>query len=290
MHIAHATSVHPRTDTRIAVKMCRSVKAAAHDVTLVVADGLGSQDFEGIKIIDVARGDGNERSGRIRRATQTARRVMKTAMGSGADIVHFHDPELLPHATWLRSRTGPRLIFDAHEDVPKQIQGKHYLPPWSRRLLGASYAGLERGIISRVDAVLAATPTIAKRYARIHPRVESVANFPLLEELHAKPADESVRSGVCYVGGISDARGIKEVVDALALTHANVRLYLAGRFSSQSLRAEVAQRSGWGQVESLGFLAREEVRALMAGVSAGVVTFLWIYAGRYGGSVGLRSR
>ena len=272
MRITHATSVHSRADTRIWVKMCRSAVTAGHQVTLVVADGLGTKERDGIKILDVA--SEAARGGRLKRATRVARRVMKAALDTDADVVHFHDPELLPHAAWLRKQNGPRLIFDAHEDVPKQILGKHYLPRLSRPLASASYAGLEQRLISKVDAVVTATPSIADRYREVHSNVLCVANFPREDELYSGGSGDVNRTGICYVGGISGARGIREVVDALPLTQSGTKLHLAGRFSVESLRMEVSAAEGWKMVEPLGFLDREAVRGLLGRVVAGIVTFL----------------
>ena len=274
MRVTHATSVHARTDTRIWVKMCRSVVAAGHEVTLVVADRLGTEERDGVTILDVGEGSEASRRGRLNRATRVAHGVMKAALDTDADVVHFHDPELLPHAAWLRKQSGPRLIFDAHEDVPKQILGKHYIPRMGRPWASAGYAGLERTLISRVDAVVTATPSIADRYRKVHSQVVCVANFPREDELYRGRSPEASRAGICYVGGISGARGIREVVDALPLTRTATPLHLAGRFSAESLHTEVAASEGWRLVEPLGFLDRDAVRGLLGRVVAGVVTFL----------------
>jgi glycosyltransferase involved in cell wall biosynthesis len=272
MKITHATSVHPRTDIRIWVKMCRSVAAAGHEVTLVVADGLGNEERDGTKVLDVAEGSEAAQRGRLHRATRVARRVMKAALDTDADVVHFHDPELLPHAAWLRKQNGPRLIFDAHEDVPKQILGKHYLPRMGRPLASAGYAGLEGKLISRVDAVVTATPSIADRYRKIHSNVLCVANFPWRDELVTPDPGERDRFGVCYVGGISPGRGVVEMVSALEHTETAVPLFLAGPVPSENLKDTLSKSRGWQRVTELGFLDRAGVRGLLAKVAAGLVT------------------
>jgi pyruvoyl-dependent arginine decarboxylase (PvlArgDC) len=47
-NIVHLSSVHPRYDTRIFVKQCRSLAALGHTVTLVVADGRGDEHVDGV--------------------------------------------------------------------------------------------------------------------------------------------------------------------------------------------------------------------------------------------------
>ena len=57
------TTVHGRHDVRIFLKQCRSLVSHGNDVTLVVQDGKGNENREGVKILDL----GNPPAGRIRR-------------------------------------------------------------------------------------------------------------------------------------------------------------------------------------------------------------------------------
>ena len=54
MHVTHLTSAHSRFDTRIFIKMCLSLRNI-YSVSLIVADGLGDQIENDVKIFDVGR-------------------------------------------------------------------------------------------------------------------------------------------------------------------------------------------------------------------------------------------
>lgn len=268
MKIAHLTSVHPRHDTRIFLKMCRSLANAGHEVTLVVADGLGEEAKDAVRILDVGRS-----RGRLDRMVGATRRVLTQALALDSDVYHIHDPELLPAGLALKRR-GRRVIFDSHEDVPRQILSKSYLNPVLRHLVSAGTAAFERFACRRFDAVIGATPAIRDKFIGLGIAATDVNNFPMLGELEADVAGGTKESEVCYVGGIGAMRGVRQVVAAMALCGSGARLNLGGSFPEKSVKAEVKALPGWKSVNELGFLSRSEVKAFLARSIAGIVTFL----------------
>lgn len=263
--IAHLTSVHVRYDTRIFQKFCRSLAKAGHEVTLVVADGKGDERADnGVRIVDV----GSPR-GRLARMALTTRRVREKALELDADIYHLHDPELMPAGLWLKRR-GKRIIFDFHEDVPRQLVTKPYLHPAISRWLSAAFARFESWIVPRFDAIVGATPTITEKYRGQAPRLANINNFPMLDELQTPASWTKKANEVVYVGAISTSRGIKEIVAAMALARSGVRLNLGGNIGA--LRADLEALSGWPQVNELGYLSRDEIRRVLARSLVGLVT------------------
>lgn len=264
--VVHLTSVHNRYDTRIFLKMCRSLIAADYDVTLIVADGRGMEEREGVHIVDVGRS-----KGRLDRMLGATRRVLTQALKLDADIYHLHDPELLPTGLALKRR-GKRVVFDAHEDLPQQILSKAYLHKTTRRILSWSAGSFERFACRRLDGVVAATPTIRDKFKRMGISCVDINNFPMLGELDCDIPWEQKAMEVCYVGSIFASRGIKEMVSAMALAKTNVRLVLGGNFTEQHLRAEVERMKGWEAVDQLGFLSRSQVRDVLLRSIGGLVT------------------
>ncbi len=264
----HLTSVHPRYDTRIFLKMCRSLAAAGHQVTLVVADGKGDERKEGVQILDVGKSEG-----RLRRMFGTTRRVFKRALALNADIYHLHDPELLPIGLRLKRR-GKRVIFDAHEDLPAQILSKPYLHPALRHTVSVMAATLERFVCRRLDTVVAATPTIRDKLLDQGVTATDINNFPTLGELEGDISWGEKSREVCYVGGITAIRGIREVVAAMALCRSKARLNLGGKFAEQDVKRDAEKSPGWSAVNELGFLSRSEMKSVLGRSLAGIVTFL----------------
>lgn len=264
--VVHLTSAHPRDDIRVFLKECCSLAAHGHEVVLVVADGRGDEVRDGVTIADVGRS-----TGRLDRMFKVTRRVGRKALALDADIYHLHDPELLPVGLKL-NRCGKKVVFDAHEDVPKQILGKHYLHPWVRRVLSWSFAHFERHVCKRLDGVVTATPYIRDKFLSINPRSVDINNFPMIGELESVVQWNDKADEVCYVGSIAQIRGVKELVRAMELTRTPVRLNLVGGFVEAHVEIEVRAYPGWQKVQALGVQDRQGVREVLGRSVAGVVT------------------
>jgi len=268
MKIAHLTSAHPRGDIRIFHKECKSLAQAGHQVFLVVADGMGSQRSGDIQIEDVGRS-----SGRINRVLATTTRVAERALALEVEAVHLHDPELLLVARRLKA-AGKKVVFDAHEDLPKQLLGKHYLHPLASTTLAGAAKVYERFICSRLDGIITATPAISQKFQLINRRTVTVNNFPLAGELQPSDPDHKFLPEVAYIGAIASIRGIRELIAAMSLTKSGARLNLVGEFAEFGLKEQLETQPGWERVNFLGQLSREGVRSVLARSQAGLVTFL----------------
>lgn len=266
--VCHLTTVHSPNDTRIVLKECRSLVDAGYEVNLVYV-GLPMEPHSNINFVSV----GEKYKSRLGRMLKGTWRVYKNALNIQADLYHFHDPELLFVGLLLKI-LGKKVIYDVHEDVPKQIMTKYWIPKDLRKIVASLTAYIEKNIVQFLDGVVAATPHIAEQFNHVSKFVVNVNNYPLLDEL-ANNNDNMVESNndssVCYIGGITSIRGIKEMVNAISST--NVNLLLAGSFSPATLKKDVENLQGWKQVEFLNFLKRDEVKNVLARSKAGLVLF-----------------
>jgi glycosyltransferase involved in cell wall biosynthesis len=190
-------------------------------------------------------------------------------------IVHIHDPELLPLAMILPG-LGCRVIYDAHEDTPRQIMAKYWIPRWARGPVSRIVAGVESVASTRVDAITTVLPVIAERFPA--DRTILVRNFPALDELssHAAMPHASRLPAFAYVGGISEVRGIREMVQAVVRVRPRgaetPQILLGGRFAPLTLESEIRKMPGWEHVDFHGWVDRSGVASILAKSRAGIMT------------------
>ena len=263
--ICHLTSVHARYDARIFLKQCFSL-SGNYNVFLLVADGKGNKIINNVEILDIGLFPG-----RKNRVINASKAIFQKALILNADIYHIHDPELIPVGLKLK-KLGKKVIFDAHEDFPKQILTKHYLPLPLRKIISICAGIGERLLCSKFDGIVGATPFITNKFLKINKNVVNVNNFPRIEELETISNPKRLNNHICYIGGISIERGISEILEALTLTKNETRLDLAGKFHSAVLEEQVKANKGWQKTNFLGFVGRSEIKELLSTTSIGIVT------------------
>lgn len=267
--VAHLTSVHIPLDIRIFHKECKTLAKAGYEVVLIVPHEQpgGSGVVDGVQIRAILK-PRNRQS----RMTRTIWSVYRHALRENADIYHFHDPELIV-VGFLLKLGRKRVIYDAHEDLPRQILSKHWIPARLRTVVSRGAEAVEAGGAVVWDGIVAATPTIARRFPR--KKTALVQNFPVPDEL--MPATSSPYRDrpllVAYVGKIERIRGAKEMVDAMAALPASieVNLAMAGVFEPTTLETELRQREGWRRIQPMGWLTRPEVGGLLERARIGLV-------------------
>jgi glycosyltransferase involved in cell wall biosynthesis len=252
MKVCMLSSVHAADDIRIVEKEARSLSALGHAVT-VVARPPGPRDPGDIefKLIDVPA------VSRWRRPWVNGQAAVALARSARPDVVHFHDPELIPFALMLKSQ-GCAVIYDVHEDVPADIYSKTWIPSLLRPAAARGAELMESTTARRFDAIVAATPTIADRFRRYGARVSVVRNSVRLDEFVEPTVETKRRRQAVYVGRTSFDRGLAEMVEACAAIQ--LPLVLAGGIG--------AEEADWlknrsSDVQYMGKLGRSEIAALL---------------------------
>lgn len=267
--VTHITTVHPSMDVRIFSKMCCSLAAHGYDVRLI-AHHERAEIRDGVRFIPLS---GNQCSGRIIRFIRSVFEGGLAALRDGSMLIHFHDPELIPVGLFLRL-CGRRVIYDIHEDLPRQVLTKYYIPPLFRWCLAKVCASLEWLAARVINGMITVTPAIARRFPKSKTVV--VQNYPIANEMLTNsglPYAERPLEFV-YVGNLSEIRGAREMVQAIALVRTeSARLRLIGEFDPVDLGSKLLPVQGWERIYWNGWVPRQQLADQLGQCRAGLVVF-----------------
>jgi len=260
------TSVHLPFDTRIFHKQAKSLVTAGYDVTLI-AQHDKDEVVDRIKIISLPKA-----KNRFWRMVGTWR-VFKLAYGQRAEVYHFHDPELLPVGLFLKLLKRGKVIYDVHEDYPKEILTKYWLPSISRKPLSCLFNFIEKSASCRLDFIIAVTDGLRAEFKK--GKRATVRNYPILEDIQPERRFELQNPSLIYAGSLTEIRGIGEIVQAMEHVDPskNIKLILCGTFSPESYEQKVRRLKGFEKVEYVEWVKQEEVWLKLSHATIGIVCF-----------------
>lgn len=253
--VCHITSVHSRYDGRIFKKECCSLRKAGYDVTLLVNDKFKEEEKFGIKIIPVQCP-----KKRIWRILMSSRAMYRAALNTEADVFHIHDPELLPLAKRIKN-AGKKVIYDSHEFYFYQIKQKKYIPFIVRNIGAMLFRYYEESVAKCVDAVIVPCTINGKNYFEGKAkRTVYIDNLPIKDRYRSVSFEKKdFPCSCCYIGSISENRGINEILTSAVET--NTRLYLAGSIDD-NLRKKYKRLLDNKYIDYRGRIEEDEIRKI----------------------------
>lgn len=264
------SSVHPALDVRIFYREARTLVQAGYHVTLI-AQHNKNEIVDGIKII--ALPEPKNRSSRIFKTTW---KLFNLAKRQKADIYHFHDPELMPTGVSLKICTKAKVIYDVHEDVPKQILAKHWIPRLLRRFISIFFNFFEKSASKLFDYIITATPDIKNNFKQR--KVIDIKNYPILDFIPKVIQKNDVKQKkkqycLIYTGwALTKERGVKEIIQSLNFINQNyrVKLKLIFAFCNKNFENELKNLDKSRSVEFIGHLSPQEVYKNLPQVDIGL--------------------
>ena len=260
--VLHLTTSHRVGDNRIYEKECRSLAEVGGYKVLVAGAGT-APEIDSVTVIPLPELN-SSRSGRI--LTGTAR-GFAVASSVRYDILHIHDPELLPVGIAMAMR-GRRVIWDAHEDYISRFTSA----ATGRERIGSVRVGrpvlkLLGQMDRRASAVVAATPSIAERYR--NPLTVVVGNEARLEEVASCDPGPGSRQ-LLFVGQPTPYHLFPQIVEAVTELP-ELTLAIAGTHPANSHVQEAHQRLGQ-RFRTLGWLDRQQLAQAMSESLVGFAT------------------
>jgi glycosyltransferase involved in cell wall biosynthesis len=275
-HACMLSSVHDALDNRVFYREARSLQRAGYDVTLIAIHP-HDEVKDGIRIVALPR------VARWKRPLLWFR-LLRQALAAGADVYHFHDPELLLVAPWLRWITGKPTIYDVHEAYADFIQVKDYLPAWVRHPVAWVFRWLEPLLARLQSGLIFADDQVAAQFQGISAPKATLFNFPARSFIDQAAAAitgvERDQPVVLYLGGLERNRGSRLMVEAFAQVLANVptaQLLHVGHMAPPELedevRADAAARCIEPAVSLTGRVPFEQIGEHLKRAAVGWVTW-----------------
>ncbi len=262
--ICHISTVHPAFDTRIFYKECKTLAKAGYEVHLIITHNK-DEVIDGVHIISLP-----ERRGRFYRFLVKDWLALFKAIKVNADIYHFHDPDLIFIGLVMKV-LGKKVIYDVHEDVPKQILNKRWIRGiFIRKLASNVFNAIEQFSAFFFDRIIAATEDIAEKFNSS--KTILLRNFPILDLIDSEiPISiEKSKQVVIYAGGLTRIRGIKEIIQAMEYLNGKAELWLLGAWSDEQFEKECRSLEGWKYVKYFGFKTPTEVYAYIKKSDIGI--------------------
>jgi len=192
-------------------------------------------------------------------------------------VYHFHDPDLIVCGAFLKI-LGKKVIYDVHENYIDNISEKPYLSGFVRKVLSSLYKFFENLFCRRYNMIIAATPSIKASYdIRRYRNVNVIYNFPKRQELLSSlDSERSPKEDTfIYVGGLTEIRGITNLVNALEIANSikSINLVLAGPISPPLYKKELESLAGWKNVKYLGTISRSQMAREFSQAMCGICIF-----------------
>jgi glycosyltransferase involved in cell wall biosynthesis len=269
------TTNHSPFDNRIFYKEARSLKNAGYDVTVIGhMDSKRKGEVDNIMIIGI------EKKVNIKLYLPLLRKLLKEALKINAEIYHCHEPESFLVAIYLKIFKRKKIIYDVHEYY---IDVLPLSSPQRRMFLGFMLYLVEPLFCSYFDVIITTDEGIAKRYKKFNKKVYPLINFPSFEIF--KPSNNQYIKKkyencevIIYVGGMSEERGILELIKAahrISNTYPLVKLLLLGTFGTKDFEDKctgyVKSNDINENVEFLGFVPHKEIPKYINAADVGTV-------------------
>lgn len=230
--------MHEHDDDRIFQRACIGLASRGSRVSYIVTHDK-NEVRHGVDIIALKK-----RSG-LKRRIFTSIEASRKARRLGADIIHFHDPDLIPWMVML-SFSGKKVIYDVHENYASRIYRKGSS---LRRAASKVYRRLENFAAGRFSGIIVVTETMKNLFKGIKKPVLVVDNLVYLERLNDIDVSsvQKAMPPVIYTSGTnSPARNCMQTVEAFPLIIKKVPdvvMRFAGRYHPPGFKQALQKRA-----------------------------------------------
>lgn len=266
MHkILHLTFAHNPFDVRVFEKEAVSLAQDNFSVTLGVPLTDNPEMADG-DIIDNVTFRHLPRAKGIRGYWKRLQLAAELIADVNPHLIHIHDPELILLYFMIGGR---KIVYDAHEDAPKEALLINAKKPIKARLMALYWRLLLWLVYKKFSGVVAAVASIQAQFPQS--KTILVRNYPMFSRIAPAGASLNQRANhFAYIGTISRERGLFEMLDAVEHLHEQqAKLVLIGKFVNSAEEQTARAHRAWDRVKYLGWQRWDEALAELDHCRAG---------------------
>ena len=236
------------------------MKKGSHNIEIVTPHkSTEIKEFEGIKAHCIETGGP---------PGMVALKMIRKALKTDCDLFYCHELDPLLYSIVLKRITRKPVIWDCHE----------YLVPMKKELQGRLSAVLTEIGISicapKVDHIITVDNRLAKTLSKLG-KVTVIPNYPRLSDFSEPTArKKNEKFVVIYVGGLTERRGIKIILEAIhrLKERRNISLRIVGGFYDRELERWAHQYDSENEldIDWLGWIDYRELAPVIADSDCGL--------------------
>lgn len=267
--VVHISTGHRALDVRIFRKQCKTLNESGYEVIFIVPNHQ-SEVVDGVRIVALPKSQN-----RIYRMTYLTLEALRAAQRQKADVYHLHDLALVPLGLLLKIFMQKKVIYDIHEDYPKSMLDRDYLPGFMLPFLAKGVDWLQKISARILDHIIVAGDDILETFSEsgLSQQVTVVKNVPLREFAFVfDPGKQIKENQLIYVGRVNRIRGVKEIVEAMHYVHHQAELLVIGPCNQPGYEEEI-RRVVNAKVRILGSIPYREVLTYLKTAKIGLICF-----------------
>lgn len=222
--ICHITTVHNAKDSRIYYKECLSIDKKRYKVNLVAPIGETNFDQD-VHYIPI-----RQRKNKIARRIISPFEAVFKAIKSRAEIIHFHDPEIIPAAIYAKLR-GIKVVYDVHEYYSEIIPYNTKSKFLKKAIQSFFHFTIEKIPSLIFDRLVFPTISFADEFGNRSKNI-SIVNLPSKSIIDKVLIDKSAQKeyDVLFVGTISPFRMkiFVEIIDKVRIKLPSIKFLFLG--------------------------------------------------------------
>ncbi len=261
-HICHITTSHPSYDTRIFSRECVGLAKKGYRVSLI-ARHPKRETIKGVEIFPL------HFAGKFSRKFILPRKAARRALEINPDIIHFHDPELLPVMARIAKQGKIRVVWDVHELYTERIKEYSFkMLPVARNIVSHYFDRMEMKCAATFSGIITVTDLLAERYKKLEVPVQVIKNVVDIDSIPDAPPSKKANDvfSIIASGTTNEGRCIYELIEAFVIVvkhKPNCILQLLSRFDSpaneKKIRKHISRLNLAGRVKIKNLVAWEKL-------------------------------